>query len=82
MKIQGLPGEFLLLFVIFIWLLFILTLLSDIHNKLNFWCFISGMIFSLGVLKEYLYFCLVPYLKEQFVELIWKQDLLNKWNKV
>lgn len=66
MKIQGLPGEFLLLFVIFIWLLFILTLLSDIHNKLNFWCFISGMIFSLGVLKEYLYFCLVPYLKEHF----------------
>ena len=65
MKIEGLPGEFLLLFVIFIWLLFILTLLSDIHNKLNIWCFISGMIFSLGVLKEYLYFCLVPFLNLQ-----------------
>lgn len=70
MSQQGLPGEFLLLFVLLIWLLFILTFLSDTHNKLNFWCFFSGMIFSLGVFKEYLYFILKPYLNAQYPGII------------
>lgn len=61
-KSKGLPGEFLLLFTILIWLLFFLIYLGNRHNKLNRWCFISGMCFSLGVFKEYLYFTLFPVL--------------------
>lgn len=80
MKTQGLPGEFLLLFVIFIWLLYSLALLSDIRNKLNIWCFISGMLFSLGVLKEYLYFFFIPYLEQYFNVLFPKHIILSVYS--
>ena len=57
---KGLPGEFLLLFTLLIWVLFFLVYLGNRHNRLNRWCFISGMCFSMGVFKEYLYFTLFP----------------------
>lgn len=63
---KGLPGEFLLLFTILIWCLFFLVYLGNRQSKLNRWCFISGMCFSLGVLKEYLYFTLFPVLSESY----------------
>lgn len=65
-KSKGLPGEFLLLFTILIWLLFFLIYLGNRHNKLNRWCFISGMCFSMGVFKEYLYFTLFPMLCKNY----------------
>ena len=40
---KGLPGEFLLLFTLLIWVLFFLVYLGNRHNRLNRWCFISGM---------------------------------------
>ncbi len=57
---EGLPGGVLLLFTILIWLLFLMILLGNRHSKLNQWCFASGMCFSVGVLKEYLYYSLFP----------------------
>lgn len=57
---QGLSGNMLLLFTFLVWLMFILILFANRHNRLNRWCFISGMCFSLGVLKEYLYYSLYP----------------------
>ena len=66
---KGLPGEFILLFTILIWLLFALIYISNRQNKLNRWCFISGMCFSMGVFKEYLYFTLTPYLAENYPNL-------------
>ncbi|MCI9486689.1 MAG: HAMP domain-containing histidine kinase [Lachnospiraceae bacterium] len=65
----GLPGEFLLLFTLVIWMLFFIIRLGNPQNMLNRWCFISGMIFSLGVLKEYLYFTLGPELLRAFPSL-------------
>lgn len=65
-KSAGLPGEFLLLFTILIWLLFFLVYLGNRHSRLNRWCFISGMCFSVGVLKEYLYFTLFPVLCREY----------------
>ena len=61
---KGLPGEFLLLFAVLIWVLFFLIYLGNRQNKLNRWCFISGMCFSMGVFKEYLYFTLFPYIMQ------------------
>lgn len=66
----GLPGEFLLLFTILIWILFFLVYMGNHHSKLNLWCFISGMCFSLGVLKEYLYFTLFPFLIRAYPRLM------------
>ncbi|MCC2816930.1 HAMP domain-containing histidine kinase [Lachnoclostridium pacaense] len=65
-KSAGLPGEFILLFTILIWLLFFLVYLGNRHSQLNRWCFISGMCFSVGVLKEYLYFTLFPVLCREY----------------
>ena len=49
----GLPSLYLLLFVLVIWVVFLtLILLADARNKLNQWCFIGGMAFSVGVFKE------------------------------
>ncbi len=59
---KGLPGEFLLLFTVLIWVLFILIRLGNSQNMLNRWCFLSGMVFSIGVFKEYLYFTFFPWL--------------------
>ncbi|MCI8465637.1 MAG: HAMP domain-containing histidine kinase [Lachnospiraceae bacterium] len=66
----GLPGELLLLFTIVIWFLFFTIRLGSPQNILNRWCFISGMIFSIGVLKEYLYFSLYPQLLKAFPSLL------------
>ncbi len=66
----GLPGEFLLLFTLVIWMLFFIIRLGNPENMLNRWCFITGMIFSIGVLKEYLYFTLCPSLMKVFPSLI------------
>ncbi|MCI8550769.1 MAG: HAMP domain-containing histidine kinase [Lachnospiraceae bacterium] len=67
---SGLPGELLLLFTVIIWMLFIIIRLGNPQNVLNRWCFISGMIFSIGVLKEYLYFTLFPWLSQAFPSLL------------
>ena len=56
----GLPSPHLLLFVLVIWVVFALILLADARNKLNQWCFIGGMAFSVGVFKEYLYYGIGP----------------------
>lgn len=59
---RGIPGEHLLLFTLLIWAVFTLILISNPRNRLNLWCFISGMTFSVGALKEYLYYTLGPVL--------------------
>lgn len=56
----GLPSLHLLLFVLVIWVVFALILLADARNKLNQWCFIGGMAFSVGVFKEYLHYGIGP----------------------
>lgn len=63
---RGLTGDFLLVFTILIWLLFLMIYLSNRDNRLNRWCFISGMCFSLGVLKEYVYFTFLPEITGNF----------------
>ena len=45
---NGLPGEIILAFTVLIWGIFLLILLGNPRNKLNIWCFISGMTFSVG----------------------------------
>lgn len=68
---QGLPGEMLLVFTMVLWCIFTLILLADLHNKLNNWCFISGILFSVGALKEYLFYTLGPQLIQAS---IWTDD--------
>ncbi len=63
---RGVPGEFLLLFTVLVWVLFLLIFLGNAKSRLNQWCFFSGMCFSLGVCKEYLYFSLFPYLYQLY----------------
>lgn len=75
-KPHGMPGEFLLVFTLLIWILFFLIYLSNAKNKLNFWCFLSGMFFSMGVFKEYLYFTLNPYLISMNVT--WMTESLSR----
>lgn len=43
-----------------------LIYISDKKNKTNKWCAISGILLSLGTLKEYLYFDLYPNIAESF----------------
>ena len=57
---QGLPGEFLLLFTLILWGLFLAVYLGNRKSNINKWFFICGMLFSVGVLKEYLYYSLFP----------------------
>ena len=66
----GLPGEYLLVFTLLLWLLFFLIYLGNPGNRMNRWCFIGGMIYSLGVLKEYLYFSLAPELNRMYPSLV------------
>lgn len=61
---DGIPGELLLVFALLIWAIFLMILCSNPKNKLNFWCFCSGMLFSIGALKEYLFYTLGPRLIE------------------
>lgn len=56
----SLPGAHLLVFTLVIWAAFSLVLLADARNQLNQWCFTGGMMFSVGALKEYLYYGLAP----------------------
>lgn len=56
----SLPGTHLLVFTLVIWAAFSLVLLADARNQLNQWCFTGGMMFSVGALKEYLYYGLGP----------------------
>lgn len=56
----SLPGTHLLVFTLVIWAAFSLVLLADTRNQLNQWCFTGGMMFSVGALKEYLYYGLGP----------------------
>ena len=56
----SLPGMHLLVFTLVIWAAFSLVLLADARNQLNQWCFTGGMMFSVGALKEYLYYGLAP----------------------
>ena len=58
--LSGLPGLHLLVFTLAIWVVFSLILMANAQNKLNQWCFIGGMSFSLGALKEYLYYGIGP----------------------
>lgn len=51
---QGFPKEFLLLFTILIWAIYLLVLASSPKNKVNQWCCICGFLLSIGVLKEYI----------------------------
>ncbi len=66
----GMPGEYLLVFTLLLWFLFFLIYLGNPENRMNRWCFISGMIYSLGVLKEYLYFSLTPELSRMYPALV------------
>lgn len=63
---DGFPGNILLLFTILIWSLFLLVYLSNRQNRSNQWCAVAGLCFSMGVLKEYIYFTLDPLLKTKF----------------
>ena len=57
---DGIPGELLLVFTLLIWLVFGLILMSDPKNRLNQRCFGTGMMFSVGALKEFLFYTLGP----------------------
>ena len=55
MQGNGLPNVALLLFTMLIWGLYSMILVSSPRNKVNQWCFIGGILLSVGVLKEYIY---------------------------
>lgn len=57
---QGMRGEILLLFALLVWLIFFIIYRSSPRNRMNRWCFASGLIFGTGVMKEYLYYELGP----------------------
>lgn len=61
---QGLSGEFLLLFTLVLWALFLAVYFGNRKSNINKWFFICGMFFSVGVLKEYLYNSLFPQISE------------------
>lgn len=57
---EGIPGELLLVLTLLIWAVFAMILFSNPGSRLNRWCFCSGMMFSVGALKEYLFYALGP----------------------
>ena len=59
---DGTPGELLLVLTLLIWAIFAMILFSNAKSRLNIWCFCSGMLFSVGALKEYLFYTLGPVL--------------------
>lgn len=63
---QGFPPIVLLIFTILIWILFLSIFLSNYQNKQNRWCFVAGMLFSLGAFKEYLLYGMMPVLMMHF----------------
>lgn len=56
----GMPSVWMLVFTLLLWVLFAAILFSNTKNEMNRWGFIAGIFFSMGVLKEYLYFGVVP----------------------
>ena len=62
---EGLPGEFLLLTTVLIWLLFAVIYIGNRKSKINQWCLICGLFYSVGALKEYLYYTLFPWIAER-----------------
>lgn len=62
----GLPSVWMLVFTLLLWVLFAAILFSNRKNELNRWGFVAGIFFSMGVLKEYLYFGVVPSLLIHF----------------
>lgn len=57
---DGLPGEMLLVLAFLLWMVFGLILVSNPRNPLNQWCFASGMLFSVGALKEFIFIVWAP----------------------
>ena len=57
---EGLSSVWLLVFTVLLWLLFASIFLSNRKNQMNRWVLVAGIFFSVGVLKEYLYFGVVP----------------------
>ena len=55
-----------MIFTILIWILALLIYLSGPKNKANKSCAVNVLICSLGTLKEYYYFDLVPFLEKHF----------------
>jgi len=69
-----------LIFTLLLWTFFLIIFLSNSKDKVNQWCFISGMIFSLGVLKEYFFFDLVPFLSQNHFSLfssLWVESIYS-----
>ncbi len=64
------PGGINLIFTLLIWTFFTVVLLSNRHSRINQWCFISGLILSLGVFKEYIYFDLIPFLSDKHLPVL------------
>ena len=54
-----------MLFTALLWLLSLIIYLSDRHSRTNQWCAVSGLLFSLGPFKEFLFFDVVPRFIEQ-----------------
>lgn len=61
-SLRALPDSFLLTFIFLIWMVFLLIFCSNPRNKLNLWCFITGMLLSVGAVKELFREALVPFL--------------------
>ena len=61
----GFHGSYLLLFTLVIWLVFFMIFISNPGKEINRWEFVSGFIFGLGTLKEYLFYELGPVLIEK-----------------
>lgn len=49
-----------MIFTALLWLLSLIIYLSDRRSKTNRWCAVSGLLFSLGTFKEYLFYDVVP----------------------
>lgn len=54
-----------MVFTALLWLLSLIIYLSDRHSKTNRWCAVSGLLFSLGPFKEFLFFDVTPQLAQQ-----------------
>lgn len=77
---KSMPGEILLLFTLAIWFLFFMIYMGNRKNKLNQWCFFSGMCFSIGVFKEYLYHFFFPFLMENWPGLLNQETALTLYS--
>ena len=49
-----------MLFAALLWALVLIIYFSDKRSKINQWCALSGLVFSLGPFKEYFFFDLAP----------------------